>query len=124
MGEVGVHWSRPPNHLEVAGINKMALTEYSDPELDNFISEQVMGKQNTLFYTSNITETWQVVERMMRKYFCELKLDVFLGGVSGDLWVASFYNPMKCKRYEGKGRTAPLAICRAAREAFSSLMRG
>jgi hypothetical protein len=100
----------------------MALSEYSDPELDNFISEKIMGKQGALFYTSNITETWQVVERMMRKYFCELKLDVFLGGVSGDLWVASFYNPMKCKRFEGKGRTAPLAICRAAREAFSSLM--
>ena len=46
--EVGRGWGplvQAPNHLEVAGIKKMALTEYSDPELDNFISEQVMGKQ-------------------------------------------------------------------------------
>jgi hypothetical protein len=100
----------------------MAPSEYTDPELDNFISEKIMGKAGTLFYTSNITETWQVVEKMMRRYFCELKLDVFIGGVSGDLWVASFYNPMKCKRFEGKGRTASLAICRAAREAFLTLM--
>ena len=100
----------------------MVRTEYNDRELDIFISEKIMEKKGPLFYTSNITETWQVVEKMMRKYFCELKLDVFLGGVSGDLWVASFYSPMKCKRYEGKGRTASLAICRAAREAHSSLL--
>ena len=111
----------PTNRLKVAGM-KMVLSIDADRELDNFISARIMEKKGTFFYTANITETWQVVERMMRKYFCELKLDVFLGGVSGDLWVASFYNPMKCKRFEARGRTAPLAICRAAREAFSSLM--
>jgi len=100
----------------------MALTEYTDRDLDIFISEKIMGKKGSLFYTSNITETWQVVERMMRKYFCELKLDVFLGGISGDLWVASFYNPMKCKRFEGRGKTAPLAVCRAAKEAYFGLL--
>jgi hypothetical protein len=112
----------PRRRPRVAGIN-MVHNEYSDRDLDVFISEKVMEKKGALFYTSSITEAWQVVERMMRKYFCELKLDVFLGGVSGDLWVASFYNPMKCKRFEGKGRTASLAICRAAREAYSGLVR-
>ena len=102
----------------------MAAQEFSDRDLDIFISERIMEGKGTLFYTSNMSDAWQVVERMMRKYFCELKLDAFIGGISGDLWVASFYSPMKCRRYEGKGRTAPLAICRAAREAFSSLMRG
>jgi len=63
-----------------------------------------------------------VVEKMMQKYFCELKLEVYLGGISGDLWKASFYSPRRCKRYEGKGRTASLAICRAAREAYSGLL--
>jgi hypothetical protein len=100
----------------------MVHAEYNDRELDVFISEKIMGKPGTLFYTSNITETWQVVEKMMQKFFCELKLEVFLGGISGDLWKASFYSPRKCKRYEGKGRTASLAICRAAREAFSGLL--
>ena len=95
--------------------------EYCDRELDVFIAAKIMEKQGTLFYTSNMTDAWQVVERMMRKYFCELKLDVFIGGISGDLWVASFYSPMKCRRSEGKGRTAPLAICRAARETYLSL---
>jgi hypothetical protein len=100
----------------------MARNDYSNRDLDIFISEKIMEKKGTLAYTSNITETWQVVEKMLRKYFCELKLDVFLGGITGDHWVASFYSPRKCKRNEGKGRTAPLAICRAAREAYSGLL--
>lgn len=100
----------------------MMHTADNDRELEVFISEKILEKQGPLFCTSNITETWQVVEKMMHKYFCELKLEVFLGGISGDLWKASFYSPRKCKRYEGKGRTACLAICRAAREAYSGLL--
>lgn len=99
----------------------MVPTEYCDRELDIFISEKIMEKQGSLFYTANMSDAWEVVEKMMRKHFCELKLDAFIGGISGDLWVASFYSPMKCKRYEGKGSTAPLAICRAARETFLGL---
>jgi hypothetical protein len=100
----------------------MVRAEYNDRDLDNFISEKIMEKPGPLCYTSDITDTWQVVERMMHKYFCELKLEVFIGGISGDLWKASFYSPRKCKRYEGKGRTPSLAICRAAREAYAGLL--
>ncbi|MFZ5452045.1 MAG: BC1872 family protein [Thermodesulfobacteriota bacterium] len=94
--------------------------DYADRELDNFIAAAIMDQKGTLPYTSDIGQTWQVVDKMMRKYKCELKLDVFLG-VSGELWVASFYNPIRCQRYESKGKTASLAICRAAKEAFLDL---
>lgn len=95
-------------------------TSYSERELDHFIAAWIMQKKGTISYTANISSAWQVVEKMMRKYHCELKLDVFLG-VSGELWVASFYSPIKCRRYDSKGRTAPLAICRAAKEAYLDL---
>lgn len=99
------------------------MPEYANRELDHFIGEKVMESKRALLYTSDISHAWQVVEKMMRKYFLELKLDVFRG-VSGDLWVASFYSPTKCQRYESKGRTAPLAICKAAKEAYVSLLGG
>jgi hypothetical protein len=95
--------------------------DFGDRELDLFISECIMEQLPVLSYTSNISHTWQLVEKMMGKYFCELKLDVFLG-VSGPLWVASFYSPMRGKRFEAKGRTASLAICKAAREAHLKLV--
>ena len=96
-------------------------TGYTDRELDLFIAARIMEKTGTLPYTSDMSHAWQVVEKMMRKYHCELKLDVFLG-VSGDLWVASFYSPVKLKRYESRGKTASLAICLAAKEAFLGLV--
>jgi hypothetical protein len=96
--------------------------EYSDRELDRFIAQKIMEEKGIPSYTSNIAKAWQVVDKMMRQFFCELKLDVFLG-VSGDLWVASFYSPSKGGRYEGKGRTAPIAICRAAKATYLNLVR-
>jgi hypothetical protein len=96
---------------------------YADRELDNFLAARLMEQKGTPFYTSEIGLAWQVVDKMMRKYRCELKLDVFLG-VSGESWVASFYSPIRCKRYESKAKTATLAICRAAKEAFVDLAGG
>jgi hypothetical protein len=95
-------------------------SDYSDRELDHFIATRITNQPGTPFYTSEIGLTWQLVDKMMRKYKCELKLDVFLG-VSGELWVASFYSPIRCQRYESKAKTATLAICRAAKEAFLDL---
>jgi hypothetical protein len=91
--------------------------ELKDRELDQFIAAQIMKQQGTPYYTSNISEAWKVVEKMMAKHYCELKLDVFLG-VSGQRWTASFYSPSLCRRFEAQGGSAPLAICRAAKEAF------
>ena len=96
-------------------------TGYIDRELDNFISEKIMEDMGKRSYSPNIAFAWQVVEKMMRKYFCELWLDVFLG-VTGEHWVASFYNPRQLKRYEASGATAPLAICRAAQSAYIDLV--
>lgn len=94
--------------------------DYSDRDLDRFIAERILKIAGIPSYTANITNAWQVVDRMMRKYHCEVKLDSFLG-VSGDLWVASFYSPIRCRRYEGRGKSAPLALCRAARAAYLDL---
>lgn len=101
----------------------MIGTEYANRELDRFIAEKIMDNIGVVAYSADIGHAWQVVEKMMRKYFMELKLDVFRG-VSGDLWVASFYSPTKCQRYESKGRTAPMAICKAAKEAFVNIFGG
>lgn len=98
-------------------------TDYVDRELDLFIAAQVMEQKGAPPYTSDITQAWHVVEKMVRKFFCELKMDMFLG-VSGEHWVVSFYSPRKCKRYESRGKTAPLAICRAAKEAYLDLAGG
>jgi hypothetical protein len=91
--------------------------EFKDRELDHFIAEQIMKEQGAPYYTSSITEAWKVVEKMIRHYHCELKLDVFLG-VTGQRWIASFYSPRQCRRYEAQAGSAPLAICRAAKEAL------
>ncbi|MBI4642148.1 MAG: hypothetical protein HY743_00035 [Deltaproteobacteria bacterium] len=101
----------------------MVRSDYSDRELDRFLAARIMNQKGTPSYTSEIGQAWQVVDKMMRKYMCELKLDVFLG-VSGESWVASFYSPIRCRRYESQAKTAPLAICRAAKEAFLDLMGG
>ncbi len=98
-------------------------TDYADRELDQFIAARVMEQKAAPAFTSDITQAWHVVEKMLRKYYCELKLDMFLG-VSGELWVVSFYSPRRCKRYESKGKTAPLAICRAAKDAYLDLASG
>ena len=98
----------------------MVRPDYVDRELDNFVAARIMDQKGTRPYTADIGLAWQVVDKMMRQYKCELKLDVFLG-VSGELWVASFYNPIRCQRYESKGKSAPLAICRAAQAAFLDL---
>jgi len=98
-------------------------SDYADRELDLFLAARIMDQKGAPFYTSEIGPAWQVVDKMMRKYMCELKLDVFLG-VSGESWVASFYSPIRCKRYESRAKSAPLAICRAAKEAYLDLVRG
>jgi Phage ABA sandwich domain len=93
--------------------------ELKDWELDQFIATQIMKEHGTPPYASNISECWKVVEKMMQTFHVELRLDVFLG-LTGQRWVASFYSPIQCRRYEAQAGSAPLAICRAAREAFLS----
>jgi hypothetical protein len=94
--------------------------ELKDRELDQFIAAKIMKQLGDPYYTSQISEAWKVVEKMMNTYHCELKLDVFLG-ISGPRWTASFYSPSLCRRFEAQGGSAPLAICRAAHEAFRHL---
>ena len=96
------------------------MTEYVDRELDQFIGKVIMGEAGVRPYTSSMTEAWRLVKLMIQKYYVELKLEMYLG-VSGEHWVASFYSPSHCARYEGRGASAPLAIGKAAREAFTNL---
>jgi hypothetical protein len=96
--------------------------ELKDWELDQFIATQIMKESGTPPYTANISEAWKVVEKMIHQHHCELKLDVFLG-ITGQHWIASFYNPTQSRRYEAQGANAPLAICRAARKAFLNKSR-
>ncbi len=96
------------------------MQEYVDHDLDQFVAKAIMGDPGVRPYTSSMAEAWRLVRLMIQKYHVELKLDMFLG-VSGEHWVVSFYSPSHCARYEGRGPTAPLAICRAAKEAFSNL---
>lgn len=96
------------------------MRDYIDRELEQFIAQNIMGDLGTRPYTSSISEAWRLVERMIQKYHVEVKLDMFLG-VTGEHWVASFYSPTQCARYEGKGPSAALAVCRAAKETFSNL---
>jgi len=72
--------------------------EMKDCELDQFIAERIMQESGTPPYTAKINVAWKVVEKMIRQYHCELKLDVFLG-ITGQQWVASFYSPSQCRRY-------------------------
>jgi len=92
----------------------------SDRKLEEFLREQIKPSLGGADYTADIRGAWQVVEYMIRRYHCELKLDVFLG-ITGQHWVASFYSPSQCRRYEASGPSAPLAICRAAQEAILNL---
>jgi len=48
---------------------------------------------------------------------------MFYLGITGKKWIVPFDSPISCRRYEAQGATAPLAICRAAREAFLSQNR-
>ncbi|MFZ2087518.1 MAG: hypothetical protein WAU47_03000 [Desulfobaccales bacterium] len=96
------------------------MMDYVDRDLDQFIANVIMGDQGIRPFTSSMTEAWRLVKLMIQKHYVELKLDMFLG-VTGELWVASFYSPSRCVRYEGRGASAPLAICRAAKEAFIKL---
>jgi hypothetical protein len=96
------------------------MMELTDRELDQFIAQAIMGDPGNRPYTASMLETWRLVELMIQKYYVELKLDMFLG-VTGEHWVASFYSPVRCARYEGRGPTAPVAICRAAKETFINL---
>lgn len=96
------------------------MMELVDPDLEQFISQYIMEDLGSRAYTSSMAEAWRVVERMIQKFAVELKLDMFLG-VTGQYWVASFYSPVRCSRYEGRGQTAPLAVCRAARETYINL---
>ncbi len=92
----------------------------SDRNVAQFLHDQIGPSPGGADYTGDIRGAWQVVEYMIRQYHCELKLDVFLG-ITGQHWVASFYSPRLCRRYEASGPSAPLAICRAAREAILNL---
>jgi hypothetical protein len=94
--------------------------EFVDRELDQFIAENIMDDPGVRPVTSSMTEAWRLVRLMIQKYHVELKLDMFLG-VTGEHWVASFYSPIHCARYEGRGPSAPLAICLAAKETFTNL---
>ena len=96
------------------------MTEYVDRDLDQFITRAIMGDVGVRPYTTSMTETWRLVKLMIKKYYVELKLDMYLG-VTGEHWVASFYSPSHCARYEGRGLSAPLAICRAAKATFTNL---
>ena len=96
------------------------MQEYVDHDLDQFIAKAIMGDPGIRPFTSSMTEAWRLVRFMIKKYFVELKLDMYLG-VTGEHWVASFYSPSRYARYEGRGPTASLAICRAAKETFANL---
>ncbi|MGQ9687588.1 MAG: hypothetical protein ACUVXF_02195 [Desulfobaccales bacterium] len=69
-----------------------------------------------------MAEAWRLVQFMIHKYYLELKLDIFLG-ITGEHWMASFYSPAHCRRCEGRGSSAPLAISRAAKETYLLLNR-
>ena len=96
------------------------MQEYVDQNLDRYIAKAIMGDPGSRPFTSSMTETWRLVRLMIQKYHVELKLDMYLG-VTGEHWVASFYSPSRCARFEGRGPNAPLAICRAAKETFTQL---
>jgi hypothetical protein len=96
------------------------MTEYVDRDLDQFIANVIMNDPGVRPFTSSMTEAWRLVNTMIKKYYVELRLEMYLG-VSGQQWVASFYSPSQCARFEGRGTSAPLAICKAAREAFTNL---
>jgi hypothetical protein len=96
------------------------MLDFTDPDLDQFVAQAIMKDPGVRAYTNSMTETWRLVRFMIQKFYVELKLDMYLG-VTGEHWVASFYSPSRCARYEGRGATAPLAICRAAKETFTNL---
>ncbi len=96
------------------------MMEFVNRELDQFIAQSIMGDPGPRPFTSSMTEAWRLVRLMIQKYHVELKLDMFLG-VTGEHWVASFYSPIHCARYEGRGPSASLAICRAAKETFANV---
>ena len=96
------------------------MREFVDRDLDQFIAQEIMGDVGARSFTSSMAETWRLVTLMIQKFHVELKLDMFLG-VTGEHWVASFYSPVRCARYEGRGPSAPVAICRAAKETFANL---
>lgn len=96
------------------------MMDFVNRELDQFIAESIMDDPGVRPFTSSMTEAWRLVRLMIQKYHVELKLDMFLG-VTGEHWVASFYSPIHCARCEGRGSSAPLAICRAAKETFTNL---
>ena len=96
------------------------MLSYVDHDLDRFIAKAIMGDPGVRPFTSSMTEAWRLVRLMIQKYYVELKLDMYLG-VTGEQWVASFYSPSRCARFEGRGPSASLAICRAAKETFANL---
>jgi hypothetical protein len=96
------------------------MLEYQDQDLDQFVAKVIMGDPGVRPFSGSMTEAWRLVRLMIQKYSVELKLDMFLG-ITGEHWVVSFYSPSRGVRYEGRGPTAPLAICRAAKETFVRL---
>jgi hypothetical protein len=82
--------------------------EYADHDLDQFIAKVIMRDPGVLPFTASMREAWRLVRHMIDKYHVELKLDMYLG-VTGEHWVASFYSPSRCARYEERGPTASLA---------------
>jgi hypothetical protein len=96
------------------------MTDYVDRDLDQFIANVIMGDPGVRPFTSSMTEAWRLVTTMIKKFYVELKLEMYLG-ISGEHWIASFYSPSRCARFEGRGPSAAMAICKAAREAFTNL---
>ena len=80
------------------------MLSYVDHELDRFIAQVIMGDPGGRPFTSSMTEAWRLWDYDPENYV-ELKLDMYLG-VTGK-WVASFYSPSRCARFEGRGPSAP-----------------
>ena len=103
-------------------------------ELDKWLAENVMGwvgkhgRPNfflALWHpTEFISDAFQVVEKMMEKFpDWFFTLDVFGKNYHGDRFVATFQESAKAYiAYScASGKTAPLAICLAAKEAIEGI---
>lgn len=68
------------------------------------------------FFTKKIEATWQLVEKMRLRYFCEFAMTELEDGTWG--WMARFIfvngDPYWTKGFRACAKTAPEAICKAA----------
>jgi len=96
------------------------MLEHVDRDLDKYIAQTIMGDLGRRSYTSSMAGG------LASGGAPDLKMS--RGAEAGHVprghrehWVASFYSPSRCARYEGRGPTAALAVCRAAKETFTNL---